>query len=193
MSGIEVMILEKSGLFAFENSISMDISTAHVVPLSLLEDYLMGMFPSPFRELLHMYNSLEGFLKTAARDIVREGLVESWQLWNYEVMTTKNYYLDKRHEHDCFSNLTWNHLEENNPLFIFYVKEDKRRYEAERASMNKRVRRRQEASENGFHNNQDPIATNELRYQNMITNEVLGLCHVNTHINTYIYTNIYIN
>ncbi|GAA5816106.1 hypothetical protein MFLAVUS_009628 [Mucor flavus] len=177
MSSIEVMILEKSGLFAFENSISTDISTAHVVPLSLLQDYLMGMFPSHFQELLHMYNSLEGFLKTAARDIVREGLVGSWQLWNYEVMTTKNYYLDKRHEHDCFSNLTWNHLEEHSLLFIFYIKEDKRRYEAERASMNKKIRRRQEASENGFHNNQDPIATNELHYQNTITSEVLGLCH----------------
>ncbi|KAI8088408.1 hypothetical protein BDF21DRAFT_491444 [Thamnidium elegans] len=178
MSGIEeVLILEKCGLFAFENSISVDPSTAHVVPLSLLQEYLTGMFPSHFQELLNRYHSLEGFLKTAARDIVREGLVESWQLWNYEVMTTKNYYLDKRHEHDCFSNLTWNHLEEHRLLFIFYVKEDKRRYEAERASMNKKIRRRQEASENGSQNNQAPIAANELRCQNMITNEVLGLCH----------------
>ncbi|KAI9257456.1 hypothetical protein EDC94DRAFT_614487 [Helicostylum pulchrum] len=177
MSGIEVLILENCGLFAFENSISVNPSTAHVVPLSLLQDYLMGMFPSQFEELLYMYPSLEGFLKTAARDIVREGHIESWQLWNYEVMTAKNYYLDKRHEHDCFSNLTWNHLEEHKPLFIFYVKEDKRRYEAERASMKKKVRRRQEASENGFQNNGAPITTNELRYQSMITNEVLGLCH----------------
>lgn len=191
MSNIEVFILEKCGLFAFENSISMDPSTAHVVPLSLLQDYLAGMYLTPFQKLLNMHHSLEGFLKTSARDIVREGMIESWQIWNYEVMTAKNYYLDKRHEHDCFSNLTWNHLEEHSLLFIFYIKEDKRRYEAERASMNKKIRRRQEASENGFHNNQDPIATNELHYQNTITSEVLGLCHVNTHLNTCIYEYIY--
>lgn len=174
---IDIQIVEKSGLFAFENSISFDPSTAHVVPISLLEQHLRNSFPAAFIKLDQMYNSFDAFLKTAGRDIVRAGLV-SWQQWNYELMTVRNYYTDKRHEHECFSNLTWDNLNENSLLFVFYAKEDKRRYEAERASMNKKSRQRQEMNDYGSPS--DAMTTNDSRYENMLSNEILGLCHVNT-------------
>ncbi|GAN08754.1 pap 25a associated domain family protein [Mucor ambiguus] len=134
---LQVSFLEVCGLYAFNHSITDDISTAKVVTIRDLKDYLNNKYPELYRTIAQIYCPLEQFLKEIGRDIVRAGLVPTWSKYNYELMTQAQYYADKRHEHDYFSELTKNGPDDT-ALFVLFYKEDKIRYEAERAEAKKK-------------------------------------------------------
>ena len=134
---LQVSFLEVCGLYAFNHSITDDMSTAKVVTIRDLKDYLNSKYPELYRTIVQIYCPLEQFLKEIGRDIVRAGLVPTWSKYNYELMTQAQYYADKRHEHDYFSELTKNGPDDT-ALFVLFYKEDKIRYDAERAEVKKR-------------------------------------------------------
>lgn len=146
---METLFLEKCGLYAHQNSIASDPDAARVVLLTTLETYLRNTYPSAYNKVMEHCQSLEYFLKNQGREIVRAGSIKKWQNWNYEIMTIQNYVVDHRHEHHCFSGLTIpNHqLDGSWSLFIFYSRNEKRRYEAERASLNRKLKKEQERAD----------------------------------------------
>lgn len=180
---IEVLFLEKCGLYALENSISSDSTTARVVLIAALDNYLKQAYPSAYQKIIESYRSLELFLKNAGREIIRAGLIKNWQNWNYEIMPINLYNNDKRHDHKCFSPLTWK-PQDSATLFVFYSKDDKRRYEAERAHMNKKQRKEQERVEREVRENTvisipiTSITKDGPRRQDPLTNEITKLCRV---------------
>ncbi|CAO3624415.1 unnamed protein product [Mucor hiemalis] len=107
----ETILLEKCFAYALSNSKASNPSTAKVVELRDLERHYTG------------------------RDVIRSGAIQSWWEWNYEVMNLVSYLNDKRHEHNCFSPLRQRPTNNAN-LFVLYLKEEKRRYESERARAN---------------------------------------------------------
>lgn len=186
MSGqIEVLFLEKCGIYALENSIASDSNTARVVLVASLDNYLKQAYPSAYQKIIESYRSLELFLKNAGREIIRAGLIKNWHNWNYELMPINVYNNDKRHDHKCFSSLTWKPLESSNSLFVFYSKDDKRRYEAERANLNKKQRKEQDRVEREVRENTiisipsiTSITKDGPRRQDSLTNEINKLCRV---------------
>ncbi|KAK4518214.1 uncharacterized protein ATC70_001566 [Mucor velutinosus] len=136
-NSLQVSFLEVCGLYAFNHSITDDISTAKVVTVRDLKNYLDIKYPELYRTIVQIYCPLEQFLKETGRDIARAGLVPTWSKYNYELMTQAQYYADKRHEHDYFSELTKNGPDDT-ALFVLFYKEDRIRYEAERAEVKKK-------------------------------------------------------
>lgn len=187
---MEVLFLEKCGIYALENSISNDSTTARVVLIAALDNYLKLAYPSAYQKIIECYRSLELFLKNAGREIIRAGLIKNWQNWNFEIMTMNVYSNDKRHDHKCFSPLTWK-PHESASLFVFYSKDDKRRYEAERAQMNKKQRKEQERVERAVRENTIISIPNTssikdgLRRQDPLTNEITKLCRVKLEKGTF--------
>lgn len=149
-SNAEVLLLEQCGIYAYKNSIAQDPNTARVVALATLDEYLCHEFHSPYRRVISRCKSLESFLKYAGRDLVRKGFMQSWSDWNYELMHVNSYLNDKRHDHNCFSGIQLSKIPQqagNKMLLVFYLKEQKRQYEAERANANRKQRISQETIE----------------------------------------------
>jgi hypothetical protein len=134
---VQVLFLENCGIYAYNNSIAAEEDTARVVTVHSLRSHLMESCPSTYAVIVQLYHSLEHFLKGAGRDIIRAGLITRWDEWNYELMPTANYFSDKRQEHGYFSDLT-QYVPDNPLLFVFYLKEDKRRYESDRQELKKK-------------------------------------------------------
>jgi hypothetical protein len=145
----EILILEQCGLYAYKNSISEDPKTARVVPLATLDEYLSNEFHSPYRRVISRCKSLESFLKYSGRELVRKGFNQAWTDWNYEIMHINSYLNDKRHNHNYFSSIQLSRVPQtgNKMLLVFYLKEEKRRYETERANANRKQRVGQESIE----------------------------------------------
>jgi hypothetical protein len=185
-SQMETLFLEKCGFYANQNSVSADPLTARVVLVSTLDNYLRQTYPSAYQKIMEHCKSLELFLKNQGREIIRTGAIKLWQDWNYEIMSTQNYIQDKRHAHHCFSELTIprHQLDENKSLFIFYSRDEKRRYEAERASLNRKQRMEQERverearEENVIRISQPMHTDTSPRRLDSLTEEIMNLCGV---------------
>lgn len=134
---VQVLFLENCGIYAYNNSIAAEEDAARIVTIHSLRSHLMESCPSTYAFIVQLYHSLEHFLKGAGRDIIRAGLITRWNEWNYELMTTASYFSDKRQEHGYFSDLV-QYVSDNTLLFVFYLKEDKRRYESERQELKKK-------------------------------------------------------
>ncbi|KAI8327133.1 hypothetical protein EDC96DRAFT_532707 [Choanephora cucurbitarum] len=164
----QVGFLEACGIYAFKNSIASNSRTARVVSLPDLKAHLSETCPSTLSIIFRLYNSLEFFLKGAGREMVRSGMIRAWSSWNYEIMTMANYMNDKRHDHHYFSTLT-KHQSNSTLLFVFYLKEDKRRFEQERVELKQKAKK-QGRSESA--NTVDPP-----KRFDPISNEIFELCH----------------
>jgi hypothetical protein len=134
---VQVLFLENCGIYAYNNSIAVNEDAARVVTIHSLRSHLTESCPSTYAVIMQLYHSLEHFLKGTGREIIRGGYITRWNAWNYELMTMASYFNDKRQEHGYFSDLK-EYVPDNTLLFIFYLKEDKRRYESERQELKKK-------------------------------------------------------
>lgn len=134
----ETILLEKCFAYALSNSKASNPSTAKVVELRDLERHVAASLPGLYYYVMNQHDSFLEFLKYTGRDVIRSGAIQSWWDWNYEVMSLPSYLNDKRHEHNCFSPLRQCPINNAN-LFVLYLKEEKRRYESERARANRGI------------------------------------------------------
>lgn len=140
LATIELGILTNCGLYAYSHSIATSPKTACVTTMNQLKNHLITHLPSEYVTITSMYGSLERFLKGAGRVYMRSELTRPWSEFNYELLTFEKYMNDKRHEHNCFSDLNITDATPSTILFVFYYKEEQRRFESERATINKQLR-----------------------------------------------------
>ncbi|KAI9473645.1 MAG: hypothetical protein EXX96DRAFT_578784 [Benjaminiella poitrasii] len=133
-----VDFLDHCASFCYHNSIASDAKrAAHVVTIDFLTSCLIEKFTYVYINVIQQYGTPEEFFKTAGREIMRSHILQHRQAWNFEIMTVSNYYNDKRYHHHYFTQLN-EQLPDDTVLFVFYKKEDKRRFEHERAMLKKK-------------------------------------------------------
>ncbi|KAI7907407.1 uncharacterized protein BX663DRAFT_137200 [Cokeromyces recurvatus] len=149
--------LDHCAALAFHDSITLDPNSnannkkARVVTLDFLTSCLIERSTYDYINVIQQFSTTENFFRTVGREMMRSGALQRWQSWNYEIMTVSTYYDDKRYQHRYFSKLT-EQLSNDTLLFVFYKKEDKRRFEHERALLKKKPKKTDHESFNKHSN-----------------------------------------